>query len=43
MAYLDRAVIADGAELDVHIVGVKRRAGIIAASPIDPSGARMRA
>lgn len=43
MAYLDRAVIAEGAELDVHIVGVKRRARIIAASPIDPSGARMRA
>jgi dimethylglycine dehydrogenase len=42
MAYLDKAVIADGAGFEVHIVGEKRRCTIIPPSPVDPAGARLR-
>lgn len=42
MAYLDHDVMARGIELDVHVVGEKRRCSVIQASPYDPSGARMR-
>lgn len=43
MAYLDHDVIDHGAELDVHVVGEKRRCRIIESSPYDPSSARLRA
>ncbi len=43
MAMVNRDKTAEGTELEVHIVGVKRKAKIIAASPYDPAGAVMRA
>ena len=43
MAYVDTGSSAVGTELDVHIVGDKRRCTVIATSPFDPSGKRMRA
>jgi dimethylglycine dehydrogenase len=42
MAYVDPEVSAAGTELDIHIVGDKRRCRVIAPSPFDPSGKRMR-
>jgi dimethylglycine dehydrogenase len=42
LALIDREHASDGPELKVHIVGVERPARIIADSPYDPSGARMR-
>jgi dimethylglycine dehydrogenase len=42
MAYLDPAVAAERPPVEVHIVGVRRRAEILAAPPHDPSGSRMR-
>jgi dimethylglycine dehydrogenase len=42
MALLDRDSAGVGAELTVHVVGVERGARVIARSPYDPTGARMR-
>jgi len=42
MGYLDRESSAVGTEPQVHIVGEKRRCTVIATSPFDPSGQRMR-
>jgi dimethylglycine dehydrogenase len=42
LALIDRAHAEEGMELAVHVVGVERKARIIADSPHDPSGARMR-
>ncbi len=42
LAYLDKAVVAEGARFDVHIVGEKRSCAVIAPSPFDPTGARLR-
>jgi dimethylglycine dehydrogenase len=42
LALIDRAHADEGTELAVHVVGVERKARIIADSPHDPSGARMR-
>jgi dimethylglycine dehydrogenase len=42
MAYVDTEVSAAGTALEVHIVGDKRRCRVIAPSPFDPSGQRMR-
>jgi dimethylglycine dehydrogenase len=39
---IDRAHAGEGTELAVHVVGVERKARIIADSPHDPAGARMR-
>jgi dimethylglycine dehydrogenase len=43
LAYLDSGIISGGQPLEVDIVGIRRRARVIPASPVDPSGARMRA
>jgi len=42
LALIDRQHAVEGKELAVHIVGVERKARIIADSPYDPSGARLR-
>jgi dimethylglycine dehydrogenase len=42
LALVDGAVAAEGTTVDVHVVGEKRPARIIADSPYDPSGARLR-
>jgi dimethylglycine dehydrogenase len=42
MALVERDHAAVGTELTTHVVGVERKARVIAASPYDPSGARMR-
>lgn len=42
MALVDRDVAAEGTELTTHIVGVERKARVIAASPYDPGGKAMR-
>jgi dimethylglycine dehydrogenase len=42
MAYLDQDVLGSGSELEVHVVGEKRPCRVIAPSPYDPSGTRMR-
>jgi dimethylglycine dehydrogenase len=42
MAYLDRAAAAPGTAVEVHILGVRRPATVIAASPVDPAAAAMR-
>jgi dimethylglycine dehydrogenase len=42
MAMVDTDLTAEGTELAVHVVGVKRAAKVIAASPYDPKGAVMR-
>ncbi|HKG73169.1 MAG TPA: FAD-dependent oxidoreductase [Aestuariivirgaceae bacterium] len=42
LALIDRGHAAEGTELAVHVVGVERKARIIADSPHDPTGARMR-
>jgi dimethylglycine dehydrogenase len=43
MALIDREHSAEGTELTTHIVGVERRARVIAPSPYDPHGVAMRA
>jgi dimethylglycine dehydrogenase len=42
LALIDRDQVVEGRELTVHVVGVERRAWIIADSPYDQAGARMR-
>jgi dimethylglycine dehydrogenase len=42
LALVDREHAAEGAELDVHVVGIRRRAKVIPDSPYDPSGSHMR-
>ncbi|SDF97264.1 GcvT family protein [Thalassobaculum litoreum] len=42
MALVDSEVAVEGTAVDVHVVGEKRPARIIADSPYDPSGARLR-
>mgnify|MGYP003351449647 FL=1 len=42
MALIERDHAAVGTELATHVVGTERRAKIIAPSPYDPTGARMR-
>jgi dimethylglycine dehydrogenase len=43
MALLDREHAAVGTELTTHVVGVERKARVIAPSPYDPTGSKMRA
>ncbi len=43
MAMLDKDCSAIGTEVTVHIVGVEKKAKVIAASPYDPDGNAMRA
>jgi dimethylglycine dehydrogenase len=43
MALVDKEHAAVGSDLSVHIVGEERRARVIAPSPHDPNGGRMRA
>ena len=43
LALIDREHAVIGNEVDVHIVGMERKARIIQDSPHDPEGARMRA
>jgi len=43
MALVDRDYTAEGTELTTHIVGVERRAKVIAPSPYDPEGMAPRA
>jgi dimethylglycine dehydrogenase len=43
MAYLERGCADPGTEVEVHIVGVRRPARVVPASPVDPDGLRMRA
>jgi dimethylglycine dehydrogenase len=42
LAFVDRDRAATGTELEVHVVGVRRPARVIAASPHDPKGGLMR-
>ena len=42
MAYIDKALIEPGAVFEIHIVGERRRATVIAPSPVDPKGERLR-
>jgi len=42
MAMVDAGKTAPGTQLSVHVVGVERRATVIAASPYDPAGSAMR-
>jgi len=42
MALVERPFTQPGTELTVHVVGVERKAKVIAPSPYDPDGARMR-
>ena len=42
LALVERGSAVPGTDLTVHIVGIERRAKIIAPSPHDPNGARMR-
>jgi dimethylglycine dehydrogenase len=43
MALVEDEASEAGSELSTHIVGVERQARVIAASPYDPKGAKMRA
>ncbi|HEX2526094.1 MAG TPA: FAD-dependent oxidoreductase [Geminicoccus sp.] len=43
LAYVDHAVIVEEPTLEVDVVGIRRPAHLIPASPVDPSGVRMRA
>jgi dimethylglycine dehydrogenase len=43
MAYIDTVLAAPGTPLEVHVVGVRRHATVIAGSPHDPAGLRTRA
>ena len=42
MALVDPSHSAPGTELSVHVVGIERRARVVAPSPYDPGGAAMR-
>lgn len=42
LALIDRAKAVVGTELEVHIIGEKRKVKVIEMSPYDPSGAKMR-
>jgi dimethylglycine dehydrogenase len=42
MAYLDRAVAEAGTEVEIHIVGARRRARVVPGPVFDPAGERMR-
>jgi dimethylglycine dehydrogenase len=42
LALIDRQHAVEGTEVSVHVIGVERKAKIIAESPHDPAGARMR-
>jgi dimethylglycine dehydrogenase len=42
MAYLDRDAGAPGTDVEVHVVGVRRRATVLPGPAYDPTGARMR-
>ena len=42
MALVEPGLAAPGTELSTHIVGVERAARVVAPSPYDPTGARMR-
>ena len=42
MAYLDRDVSASGTAVEVHVIGLRRRATVLAGPAHDPAGARMR-
>jgi len=42
MAYLDRDAGAPGSAVEVHVIGVKRRATVLPGPAHDPAGARMR-
>ncbi len=42
MALVDKEHAGEGTETDVHIVGVERKARVIANSPYDPKGEKMR-
>jgi dimethylglycine dehydrogenase len=42
MALIDREHAGEGTQMIVHVVGVERKAKVVADSPHDPSGARMR-
>jgi len=41
-AYIDTACLKDHHQFDVHVVGVKQTGQVIAASPLDPAGTRLR-
>ncbi|MBI1775639.1 MAG: GcvT family protein [Proteobacteria bacterium] len=43
LALVDKHLCNPGTELSVHVVGVERKAQVIAPSPHDPAGRRMRA
>ena len=43
LALIDHEHAVNGKEVDVHIVGVERKARVVPDSPHDPTGARMRA
>jgi dimethylglycine dehydrogenase len=43
MALVDADLAKEGTDLTVHIVGLERKAKVIAPSPYDPSGKAMRA
>jgi dimethylglycine dehydrogenase len=43
LAWLDSALVTPGQPLDIDVVGIRRRARVIAPSPVDPAGERMRA
>jgi dimethylglycine dehydrogenase len=42
MALVDTDLALEGTSVKVHVVGVQRPARIIADSPYDPSGSRLR-
>lgn len=42
MAMIHTDLATEGTELSVHVVGIERRAKVIAASPYDPTGRAMR-
>jgi dimethylglycine dehydrogenase len=42
MAYLDRDVSAAGTAVEVHVIGLRRRATVLPGPVHDPAGARMR-
>jgi len=43
MAYLDRDVAAPGSTVEVHIIGIRRKAKILPGPAFDPESSRMRA
>ena len=42
MAVVDKAYAKPGTELTVHVVGIERKAQVLAPSPYDPAGIAMR-